>query len=421
MNYYPQLTGRLHIDPENGTRTIDRLETGATLLEATCKAQLSCFRDARSGELSIASLPGSGVALLAPWNPAAGAVQQDPLLTIQHTRFACGAVAIGVRLARVMSDAGGFIQLYRDLAEIYRSIEKKGTCIGTLKQPPHILPFMAEEVAKICLGGGEKGTSCVPPSGYSVEPALSETPMSQSSSTEAATPLASTSSIPSIIGRELRFSSSELSALKRKAQAPDGASWVSTFSALSAHIWQRSQIARGAPNISHTRDPTRSQPPTFFTSVDFSSKMDLGPKHFPAAVVTPCLQLPESELINAPLWRVAKAIHDMTHSISPTYVRHLSEWIISQPRKQLIRQRIPFGSNSLITTAWTRCSLYEGTNLDTSPVIAGVPFTPTNLVDGLSFFLRPKEDNEDIIVLLALAETVWEKLDQDKEFRHVGE
>lgn len=66
--------------------------------------------------------------------------------------------------------------------------------------------------------------------------------------------------------------------------------------------------------------------------------------------------------------------------------------------------------------AWTRCSLYEGTNLHASPVLAGVPFTPTNLVDDLSFFLRPKEDNKDIIVLLALAETVWEKLPRQKNF-----
>lgn len=236
LNYYPQLTGRLHIEPGNCTRAITRLGTGALLLEATCEAELSSFSDASTGEYSIASLPGSDVSLLAPWNPAVEAVQQNPLLTIQHTRFACGAVAIGVRLARIMSDTGGFIQLYRDLAEIYRAIEQKGTCFGTLEQPPQILPFMADEVTKIDLGVGRKATYLFPPSGYSVEPVLSETPMSQSGSTEPAIPQILTSPTAPIIGRELQFSSSELSTLKSNAQPPDGASWVSTFSALSAHI-----------------------------------------------------------------------------------------------------------------------------------------------------------------------------------------
>jgi hypothetical protein len=87
--------------------------------------------------------------------------------------------------------------------------------------------------------------------------------------------------------------------------------------------------------------------------------------------------------------------------IRASYKQTLEIRIIGQPKKQ----NISFGSNSLIRRLergvfGTREPIY------TSPVIAGVPFTSTNLVDGLSFFLRPKADNKYMLVVLALADCV---------------
>ncbi|KAJ3523206.1 hypothetical protein NM208_g12544 [Fusarium decemcellulare] len=402
LDYYPQLTGRLTIDPQTGVRTITRFGTGISAVEAICNTKLTAFRDAATGDLSISNLPGSGVALLAPWNPTEEDAQQDPLLTFKHVRFACGSVAIGVRLARVMAGAGGFLQLYRNLAKIYNGLGQDETQIVALEQKPHIIPFMVEEMSE---GKSRADTASYQPRGYSVKSNVRTSDEAQVETDLQAEALR-------VVGRELCFSSSELAALKASATPPDGTSWVSTFSALSAHIWQRTEIAR------HSLNSSAHPSSVFFTSVDFSSKLNLPPHFFPSSVVTPSLELSATELCTEPLWHVARAIHGMTRSVDPDDVRSLATWVAAQPQKQLIRQNIPFGSNAVITTAWNKYSLYAGCGLEVEPTIVGVPFTPTNLVDGLAFFLQSKEDNGDIIVALALSESVWEVLDRDAAFRH---
>ncbi|KAM0228051.1 hypothetical protein ACHAP5_012051 [Fusarium lateritium] len=301
LDYYPQLTGRLAIDSSNGIRYVHRQETGIHLYEAKCEASFSEFREASAEELSLG--PGHvsriSVPLLAPWEASEDSIQREPLLRVQHTRFACGSVAVGVRLARVMAGAGGFLQLYRHLAEIYRAIVHGGK-EPMLEHPPQNTPFMAENIGPHHSTDELKAGILPQPPGYSTEPIVKES-IKAPDAEGTQTPQTTSPACP-VVGREIRFEASELAALKANATPPDGESFVSTFSALSAHIWQRTQIARLRTQTSEQeKGELALQNCTFFTSVDFSSKIGLPRPYFPSAVITPSVQLSMSDLVYAPL------------------------------------------------------------------------------------------------------------------------
>lgn len=401
LDYYPHLTGRLDLDSETAARLITRLQIGTSLVEATCDAPLSSFRDATTNRLSVTGLPDSGVTLLPPWDASEQGAKENPLLSFQHTRFACGSAAVGVRLSRVVAGAGGFLELYRNLAEIYQAIGDDEKSSHELQHMPCITPFTVAEGNTEASKPEEVDANVLRNFGYSVTRATEGQAMPTSEPT--APP-------PAVTGREILFTASELAALKARAMPTDGVSWISTFSALSAHIWQRTQLARRAAGRSTARTSA------FFTSVDFSRKLSLPPYFFPASVVTPCIEQSVDDLCGASLREVAKAIHDMTHDVSAQGVRELAAWVAAQPRKQDIMQNVMFRSEMVITTAWNTYSMYAGADMDVEPAYAGVPFTPTNLVDGLAFFLQPKTGG-GLVVALALAEDVWEALYKDEEFK----
>ncbi|BCR91477.1 uncharacterized protein ACHE_70320S [Aspergillus chevalieri] len=86
LDYYPQLTGRLHIDTETDVRSMTRLGSGIHLLEATCDAPLRSFAGRSSSsdrESSVFNFPGIGNGLLAPWDISLEGAQRDPVFTIQ--------------------------------------------------------------------------------------------------------------------------------------------------------------------------------------------------------------------------------------------------------------------------------------------------------------------------------------------------
>lgn len=403
LDYYPQLTGRLTIDQQTGIRSVTRLSTGASLVEAFCDASLSTFRNVATNALSITDFPGAGATLLPPWNATEEGCIDNPLLSFQHTRFVCGSVAIGIRLARIMGGAGGFLQLFSNLAEIYTATGQEEGLNLILKNPPHIMPFLAKRFHNSVqpeLPGVHADSSGK--FGYFVHKAHSR-------AAESSTELMGTP--PPVTGREIRFSSSALATLKSQATPPNGDSWVSTFSALSAALWQWTQKARLSLNGCGARKST------FFTSIDFSREAGLPNHFFPSSVVTPFMEQFAGDLCKAPLWHVASSIQDMTRSVNLDDVQELCDWIVEQSCKSGIKQKVSTETDILITTAWNKFSMYDDAVLDVEPTYVGVPFTPTNLVDGLGFFLQPKERNGDIIVALALNNDVWEVLDCDPGFQ----
>jgi hypothetical protein len=135
LDYYPHLTGRLHFDPNTNAPEIIGLGTGGELLEAHCSERLDSIASrSTSGGLLITNMPGGGSHLLAPFDPSTEGVCRDPIFSVKHTRFACGGVALGIRLHHIACDAQGFFNLVNDLAELYRGL--KSSPHPALKQPP---------------------------------------------------------------------------------------------------------------------------------------------------------------------------------------------------------------------------------------------------------------------------------------------
>ncbi|RSL68885.1 hypothetical protein CEP53_002446 [Fusarium sp. AF-6] len=309
------------------------------------------FSSSTDGKFDIFNFPSGGDSLLAPWEGSIESAQRDPLLTVQHTRFACGSVAVGLRIAHMMCDAGGLLQLYQDLAHLYRGLGPGTEMTPTLDVTPAIAPFLSGKIGGMSDEEREAAVK-TQPQGVSLEPAVKL-------AVAAADKVNATPSIqgtppppPPIKGRSMRFSATELSAIKKLATSPSGNFWVSTFSALSAHIFQRVHKARLA-HLEAEKPPASSlATPSFLTSINYSSKLSFPPKYFPNAVITPFTKIPSSELTEEPLWRVAEVIHGTIHSTTPDQTRELCLWIAAQPYKNRIRHEFPFSNASFITNAW---------------------------------------------------------------------
>lgn len=445
LDHYPHLTGRLHIEDRDGKRTIDGLGTGAELLEATCNSPLSAFSSQPQTNVSQpdrnvgTQLPGAGNALLPPSELSVEAACRDPLFAIQHTRFACGSVALGVRLAHFICDAEGFFQLVRHLAEVYRALraqEYSNTHAPiALTRPPQIIPYLANPSD---LSDQERRNALeFQPTLYSVsevevsdfslnnqqikgEPTQESTRIGQEKAVNV-TPATS----PRVVGRVLRFSGKELETIKARATDSEGGGWISTFDALSAYLAQRIYRARLELARASSSSGANSLVTDILTSVNIRRPLGLSSSaYFPNALFTPSIAPPHDSLAFGELHETAKIIHDLTHSpetSSLEEVRRTVAWIASQPDPRKVKAPFRFGPGSFMISQWNKFGMYSGVDFDVAedtndvinPSLVWPPFTPIWLLcDGLAYFLstEDKSDTAAIDVNLSLSEPVWETL-----------
>ncbi|KAJ7662015.1 transferase [Mycena polygramma] len=414
LEYYPHLTGRLQFNPSDGTPEITRPGTGAAFLVAQCSEKLAGF-SLEGRRVLMEDLPGAGNALVPPFDPTPEGLCRDAFFTVQHTRFACGSVALGVRLLHVVGDADGFLQLVRDLAELYRSLQSSTTDTPSLLHPPHIRSYLWELSGGNMTAEQQQAALIYEPLLHGIKP-----------SAEAAADTSSSPSRPAVhparvIGRSVRFSRRELETLKAQATDPRGSpdDFISTFDALTAHLYQRVYRAR---RQLRTNDPTLDElsPPDFLTPVNLRSRLGLPAHYFPNALSTVHTSLSPEVLVSAPLWQVAKAVHDLTR-IAPVVGKEetarVLRWIAAQPDKQKITSGFRYGSGSLTLSQWNKFDMYHTMEFDGPPVFAGLPFTAITLLDGLGFLLPTSEqaggETGAIDVNLSLTEPAWEIFDQD--------
>lgn len=149
LDYFPTLTGQLSVQPQKGSRSLDRFDTGINLLEATCIDPLAAFYDPKEGSLDIFNFPENGEALSGPWEGTAESAQRNPLPTVQHTRFVCGLIALGLRATHTVCDASGSLQLYQDLAKLYRAPKPGFDIEVTLAQAPCIESYMLDKIGSL--------------------------------------------------------------------------------------------------------------------------------------------------------------------------------------------------------------------------------------------------------------------------------
>lgn len=396
--------------------------------------------ESKSNRLLLTDLPDSGNALLPPFDSTIEGVCRDPILAIQHTRFACGSVALGIRIHHIACDACGFFQFVRDLAQLYRALRPSGrggnaSRTAFLASPPEIHSYLRDPDS---MTPEERELAHqYTPSAYS----LAEAP-STSSNPEPSTP-ANKPAPPLVLGRVLRFSSQKCQQLKARATDPSGQDWVSTNDALVAYLYQliyrarlQHLIAQGVP------EPTAfNQLSTgIFSSIDMRgpTRLNLPPRYFPNCIYGAYMYLQPETLAQGPLWKVAKAFHDMSHGITPEQMKQETQWLAIQPDKSRIKLNFDF-NGSFTTSQWSKFDMYVGTDFDVDqhgntipPVVVSRPFTNISRVDGLAMVMASEEQIYRamdtsvsskgpcaVYVNYTLSEPLWAYLDQDVEFREL--
>ncbi|KAL3660366.1 hypothetical protein V7S43_014519 [Phytophthora oleae] len=324
LDYYPHLAGRIVMSEDNSPR-IERLDAGAKLVVAECDEKLDAFNaigeDGGSPRLIVTNLPDGGNALLPPFDPSEAGMTRDPILNVQHTRFACGGVVIGCCLRHIVCDAAGFFQLVQDLAELYRgSLNDREPF--KLSKPPHIHSYKAE-LHNMTPKERQEALS-VEPVGFELSPQIATSVPAEDKPTP-----------PPVQGRVLRFSFRELALLKAEANSTNQSKPFSTFCALAAHIWQSVHRAR----VAMVDDATALRP-QLLLPVNLRTRNQLTgiqSRYFPNAVFSAVVSASAAQVLDAPLSAVAAMIHDNVQPQEPTDMLEALKWIAAQPDKRRVQ------------------------------------------------------------------------------------
>ncbi|KAJ6141886.1 hypothetical protein N7497_010985 [Penicillium chrysogenum] len=429
LDYYPHLTGRLQQNAVSLAPEIGSLGAGAELWEAQCPRRLvSIAESALSARILVIRLPDSGNALLPIFHSTMGAVSHNPIFAIQHTRFGCGGVALGIRVHHQVCDANGFMQLVRDLAEIYKQLRDSSP--PTLISPPEIYSHF-------------RGTNS--PSASQKEKALAFNPPDFCLD-ESVTAMSEVSAPPSVYTCPLRFQGEDLVTLRNAATAPitQGQTRFTRFELISAYLYQRIYQARvqvlrdkGATLDLDALQPLRG----FWTTMDMrgSTRLKLPARYFPNAVHCPSTSASHELLERGALWQVARVIHDAIHSVDMNEVKQQFEWVAAQPNKSHVRYKVMIPDGCLVATQWSRGKTYVGVDFDIAangkriaPSLVSPAFSEGYRVDGLAIIMSTEEElprrqrnrrslDQDnlpcaVDVNLTLDRSVWDVLNNDPDF-----
>ncbi|KAJ5173646.1 Transferase [Penicillium coprophilum] len=429
LDYYPHLTGRLQQNPVSQAPEIGSLGTGAEIWEAKCARKLrNIVASALSGRILVIKLPDSGNALLPIFHATMGAVSHDPIFAMQHTRFGCGGVALGIRVHHLVCDATGFMQLVRDLADIYKQLRDSSP--PTLISPPHIISHF-------------RGTNS--PSASQKERALAFNPPKFDLDTNN-TDMPGPSISPTVIACPLRFQGQDLISLSNAAFDPRAQEQTcfTTFELVSAYLYQKIYQARVKVlrdrGITPDLDLLQSLR-EFWTTMDMrdSTRLKLPARYFPNAVH--CLSTSTSHelLEKGDSWQVVQIVHDAIHSVDMDEVKQQFEWIAAQPDKSHIKSKDVVPSGGFLATQWTRGKTYVGVDFEVAangrriaPDLVSPAFTESHRTDGYAIILSTEEQlprrhlNGRLLagaylpcavdVNLALDGPVWDVLNNDPDF-----
>ena len=399
LDTYPHLTGRIGINDTHGGAHIHSLGIGCQILEATCEKTLEEL--GKSKMVGLMDLPGKGEDLMAPYDFMNIKKEDQVVFTIQHTRFACGGVALGIRVLHCLNDGAGFFHLMRDLTSIYRSLDNdKGRTIRKLAPP-----YLANYENEVSDEEKERNRSYEPVL-YHLEP---EAPVELAAPDIPAPAPAPTNQKPKITGQVLHFSTNDLDTLKRLAAPEEG--YITTFDALTAHLQQRIYQARHRTYTSNPSLGTLGEA-DLLCPIDLRTHLNLeenGLYPYNAVLTTSSTFAPKSLLDNTKLPEVALKVHHMVRPLGPGDAEATVKWISTVPRSK-IRHSYRGGTGGVMVSQWNKMDMYDGGVFESRPVLVAPPFTPISLHDGLGYTI-PTESGDGIDVYLALREEVWGELD----------
>ncbi|KAJ5822558.1 Transferase [Penicillium robsamsonii] len=429
LDYYPHLTGRLRQNTVSQAPEIGNLGTGAELWEAECPRRLrNIAASALSARILVSKLPDSGNALLPIFHATKGATSHNPIFAIQHTRFRCGGVALGIRVHHLVCDATGFMQLVRDLADIYRQLRDSSP--PTLISPPEIISHF-------------RGTNS--PSASRKETALAFKPpnfyldTSTTNTHKALVP-------PTVIACHLRFQGQDLISLKNAATDPStkGKTSFTTFEVVSAYLYQRIyqariRILRGG-RLTSDLDSLQSLR-GFWITMDMrdSTRLKLPARYFPNAVHCLTTSASHELLARGALWQVTRVVHGAVRSVDMEEVKRQFEWVAAQPNKSHVKSKNMVPDGSFLATQWTRGKTYIGVDFEVAangrrvaPDLVSPAFSESHRVDGYAIIMSTEEQLARrqinghylagpslpcaVDVNLSLDSSVWDVLNSDTDF-----
>lgn len=402
LDYYPHLTGRFIGPNEKHAYDIGKMGSGAEFISATCNVTLDSLRPSPDARLKLANLPGSGEACLPKFIPDFEHLPSAPLLNLQHTRFACGSVALGLVIPHYICDAGGFFQFMSDLVDLYNGL-RNGESAPVLKHTPHLTPYLSgltftDESRKEALSYKSPFAQTLP------EPLPSYTFATR----------------PSNIGRIIRFSRQDLNALKERATDKSASGFITTFDAIAAHVHQRVFIARykvakdaGQPTDGIFTDMT--------AAVNYRERLNLPAQYFPNAALNPCYAPSQETLLNAPLSELARMVHEMVRSVGAEAAKKHVLWLAAQPDVRCLLPGWAAHMPMILGSQWSKFGMYRDAVMEVAPEVAGPPFTNVTLTEGLCYFLGTEDQLatppvETIDLLLSLPQSIWNALDADPAF-----
>lgn len=433
LDYYPHLTGRLQLHPTSHAPQIASLGSGVDFWEAHCSTTLRRIATSSlSGRIITPKLPGFGAGLLPIFHPTVGAYSHNPIFAIQHTQFACGGVSLGIRIHHQVCDAQGFFQVVRDLAEIYRQL--RDSCPPSLVSPPEIRSHFRIH-GELSPSSAREGRNFNPSSFC----------LGTASGNGADKNGAKQNTVP-VSARVLRFSSQDLAGFKQAATSPDPQSgtWVSTFEALSAYLFQRvykSKIQLIEKLGISPQDERCQELRRFFTTMDMRDRdrLNLPPRYLANAVHTLSAYSSHDTLMKGPFRSIADTIHRAIRSVDPVQVKREFQWIAAQPDQSLVEPAEKFHQGNLAVVQWTRDHTYVGVDFEVResgrpvlPSLVSPPLSGSYLTTGLAMVIPTEEksvhgerktnisDEPDlprgVYVNLVLEDQIWPFLERDIDF-----
>lgn len=416
LNYYPHLTGRFE-RKENGAFRITKLGTGAQLISSSCSATLASFRPSDGSRLKITNLPERGNDLQSLFAQDGTKITDTPFCLLQHTRFECGSVSLGLTISHRVCDGNGYFQFMQDLAELYRGLvfaDISAVSPASTSQLPKLThpPCLDSYLKDLTFTEAERKEALdfTPTLMAKIDPSIFD---------EAHDDLASS---PPTRGHVIRFSRTVLDALKLEASNGGALAHITTFDAIAAHIHQRVYAARcayaKASGLPLDEELTWIAPAVNYRS---PARLNLPDRYFSNASFNPCTAIPPDTLADGRLSQIALIVHDLVRSVDADQLIKTVRWVAAQDDRTVIAPAFSHDKPMLLPTQWCKFGMYAGTEFDVPAELVATPFSIVSLYDGLVVLQATEEQlatppQDSIDMNLALAAPVWDILNADPLF-----
>ncbi|KAL6049802.1 hypothetical protein QOT17_020193 [Balamuthia mandrillaris] len=311
----------------------------------------------------------------------------SPLLAVQVTEFADGAVAVGFGIPHILVDGHSYFQFLRDWS---------ANAARMLADPSAKLPALKVCHDRSLLYATGEGPKLFHPE-YDV----------QQKSTSSAPIDFSTFQMPPTSVKVFHFSNSDLAKLKAEASKTcvDG-EFVSTNDAVSALFLQVITKARAFEDAA---------PVSLGYAVDGRIRLDNIPdEYFGNATFFGCIDTTAGELAASSLGDCAKLVRHTTNSMTKEYLLDALEWVESQQDASLVIPSFTsFFGNDFTVTNWVKFGIYDINFGQSAPFYAGIP--PVQ-ADGF-VVLSDAPDGDGIVGTLTMRKDHMDKISEDPLFR----